>query len=140
MKHGVLLSVASSFPLGVGMAILVVVQKHAYMDSIAGGFFAALILWGILGGIFSLMGALVVGIPLGVFLEKARMFRWYVVVPIGAAVSYAFGISGFVVGQANTYVQITFAVYGGVGALAFWYGAVSAKSPELAARNGMGDQ
>lgn len=123
MRNGVVLCVASSFLLAVGMAVLVVVEKHAYVDSIVGEFFAAYILWAMLGGVFSLMGALVIGVPVGILLEKAGMFRWYIVVPIGAAVSYWFGGSGYISSQTNVYFQTAFAVYGGVGALAFWFGA-----------------
>ncbi|MEJ2345794.1 MAG: hypothetical protein P8090_10360 [Gammaproteobacteria bacterium] len=96
MKNGVVLCVASSFLLAIGMAVLVVAEKHAYVSSVVGEFFAAFILWGVLGGVFLLIGALVIGVPVAILLKKVGMFRWYIAVPIGVLVSYWFGGTGFI--------------------------------------------
>jgi hypothetical protein len=135
ITNGIGLCVASSLILAIGMAALVVFEKHSYSESVAGLFISSFLFWAFLGVIFSFVGALAIGTPVAILLEKIHLFHWYVVMPVGAAISYLIGGSGFMSSEQNPYIQVTFAVYGAIGALAFWYGASSNKRSQRSAQS-----
>ena len=116
---------ASSLVLAIGMAVLVVVEKHAYSESVMSLFLSSLVLWAVLGVTFSFLGALIIGVPVVFLLDGVGLFNPYVLSLVGAAVGYGIGGMSWVSSEQNPYIQVMLGVYGVVGALAFWYGASS---------------
>jgi len=127
LSRGVGYCAMSSLLLAVGMAVLVVVEKWSYAESVFSLFLSSLLLWSVLGVIFSTLGAIIIGIPIATLLDRINLFKMYVLPIVGAVAGYYIGSMSWVSSTPNPYIQIMLAVYGAVGALAFWYGASSNK-------------
>lgn len=127
LKTGIGYSTASSVLLGFGMALLVVVEKYESNESVLSLFLSSAALWLVLGLVFGFIGAVVIGAPLALALEKIGLFKPYVLPAVGGGAGYILGGFAWVTREQNPYIQIMFAIYGLVGAFAFWWGASSNK-------------
>jgi hypothetical protein len=136
LESGVAFCAASSMLLGIVMAILVVIEKYSYTDSVVSLFFYSLLLWCTLGVISGFLGATLIGIPVSIVLNKLKIFHPFVFLIIGAVAGYFLGGIAWVTSNSNPYIQVMFVIYGSIGALAFWYGASSNKPPQPTPKNG----
>lgn len=127
LKTGIGYSTASSALLGLCVALLVVIEKHESSESVVSLFLSSAALWLMLGLVFGFIGAVVIGAPLALVLEKVGLFKPFVLTAVGGVAGYILGGFAWVTREQNPYIQIMFAVYGLIGALAFWWGASSNK-------------
>lgn len=123
LANGIPLRMAASGLLGVAVAGFLMFDNSEFDRSHFGEFVDVLVGFGLGGAVAGLIGALVVGIPVTVALAKIGSNDWFMAMPIGVSVGFLLGQGFDSRRDPGIFIEVVCTLYGGVCALAFWFGA-----------------
>ena len=113
-KYGIALTFYAGFPIGLGMAVLVAIEK-GFSELVP-----SILFWVFIATLFNVAIALTVGTPLVYVFEKLKIANFVSLTTAGVVVACV--VSYMVLNQFSQYLLAISVIWGFLAASAYWYG------------------